>query len=90
MINYGWRKSQELRENSSQGMPGLIRSIFLVFLLIFALGFVDGVTRHGDQAAAAKECPPAALNQTNNPNGSIDCTLKVDRDPAKVTRKVRL
>lgn len=77
----GWRQL-----NTSPAAHWLTAAL-LVLGLIFALGFVDGVSQWGDKKAL---CPKEAISMTINTDGSVDCVLKIDRDPAKVTKTERV
>ena len=79
--DYGWARIQSI----TPGRPYLIRSILFCASFVFVLGIMDGVTQWGNRAA----CPASAISQTKNVDGSVDCVLKIDRDPAKVTKKER-
>ena len=79
-FDMGWRRIQSIKK----GRPYMIRSILFCVCFVFMHGFVDGITRWGDKQA---NCPESAISQTMNTDGSVDCVLKIDRDPAKVIKK---
>lgn len=88
-LYYCWRDSMRLRD-AGIGGNWTIRGVLFSIAFIFLLGMTDGISRWGDGLVRQKKCPPGTLVQSNNSDGSIDCTLKIDRDPAKVTQKWRM